>query len=179
MSDDDRDESRRVGLWVVFACVAVLVLGVIGLAVSRTVVIRPHGAAASAARSGSAAGQGADPAAVLVDLAPAGPPLAVLYFETGAATLTPRDAALLEEVVRVLGGHPSRRVLLSGYHDASGDPERNAALARQRAQAVREALIVAGVPLQQVLMRRPQRTTGTGSSREARRVEILIVDADR
>ncbi|MDQ5897816.1 MAG: hypothetical protein RLZZ592_1036 [Pseudomonadota bacterium] len=162
MGEDDRDESRRVGLWVVFVCVAVLLLGVLGLAVSRTMANRPQGGASAVPQ---------------VELAPSGPPLAVLYFEIGSATLTPRDAGMLEEVVQVLGSPSSRRVLLSGYHDASGDPERNAALARQRAQAVRDALIVAGVPLQQVLMRRPQRTTGTGASREARRVEIRIVDA--
>ena len=44
-------------------------------------------------------------------------------------------------------------------------------------QAVRAALVVAGVPLQQVLMRKPESTTGSGTDREARRVEIRIVDA--
>ena len=33
MSDDDRDDSRKVGLWVVFSSVAVLLLGVLGFAV--------------------------------------------------------------------------------------------------------------------------------------------------
>ena len=68
-------------------------------------------------------------------------------------------------------------MLLSGYHDSTGDPAMNAELAKQRAKAVRAALVVAGVPLQQVLMRKPESTTGSGTDREARRVEIRIVDA--
>ena len=38
-----------------------------------------------------------------------------------------------------------KRAVVSGYHDASGDPEKNAELARQRAVAVRDALKAAGI----------------------------------
>ena len=93
-------------------------------------------------------------------------------------TLPPREyRSGLAEVVKALAGDGARRVLLSGYHDSTGDPAMNAELAKQRAKAVRAALVVAGVPLQQVLMRKPESTTGSGTDREARRVEIRIVDA--
>ena len=172
MSDDDRDDSRKVGLWVVFASVAVLLLGVLGFAVTRTL----KGPSAPAAQTAAAAASTGE-TDVLVDLNPTGPALAVLYFETGSAEVSPQDAGALAEVVKALAGDTSKRVLLSGYHDSTGDPAKNAELAKQRAKAVRAALIVGGVPLQQVLLRKPESTTGSGTDREARRVEIRIVDA--
>lgn len=172
MSDDDRDDSRKVGLWVVFASVAVLLLGVLGFAVTRTL----KGPSAPAAQTAAAAASTGE-TDVLVDLNPTGPALAVLYFETGSVEVSPQDAGALAEVVKALAGDGSKRVLLSGYHDSTGDPAKNAELAKQRAKAVRAALVVAGVPLQQVLMRKPESTTGSGTDREARRVEIRIVDA--
>ncbi|MFM2347864.1 MAG: hypothetical protein RL654_2617 [Pseudomonadota bacterium] len=174
MSDDDRDDSRKVGLWVVFTSVAVLLLGVLGFAVTRSLKSPSAPAATAVAIASSASAEAAD---VLVDLTPTGPALAVLYFETGSASVGAEDAAALAEVVKALAGDGARRVLLSGYHDSTGDPAMNAELAKQRAKAVRAALVVAGVPLQQVLMRKPESTTGSGTDREARRVEIRIVDA--
>ena len=168
MSDDDRDDSRKVGLWVVFTSVAVLLLGVLGFAVTRS--LKSPSAPAAPTAVAAASGASAEAADVLVDLTPTGPALAVLYFETGSASVGAEDAA-------ALAGEGARRVLLSGYHDSTGDPAMNAELAKQRAKAVRAALVVAGVPLQQVLMRKPESTTGSGTDREARRVEIRIVDA--
>ncbi|GAB1437256.1 outer membrane protein OmpA-like peptidoglycan-associated protein [Sphaerotilus sulfidivorans] len=175
MSDDDRDDSRKVGLWVVFTSVAVLLLGVLGFAVTRS--LKSPSAPAAPTAVAAASGASAEAADVLVDLTPTGPALAVLYFETGSASVGAEDAAALAEVVKALAGDGARRVLLSGYHDSTGDPAMNAELAKQRAKAVRAALVVAGVPLQQVLMRKPESTTGSGTDREARRVEIRIVDA--
>lgn len=173
MSDDDRDEGRKVGLMVVFSSVAVLLAGVIGFAVVRSL----KGASAPATQSAVAAVSGVDVTDLLVDITPTGPALAVVYFDSASATLTPAADAGLAETVKALAAEPNRRVLLSGYHDSTGDPAMNAELAKQRAKAVRAALVVAGVPLNQVLLRKPESTTGTGTEREARRVEIRIVDA--
>ncbi|MFM2055011.1 MAG: hypothetical protein RL456_3048 [Pseudomonadota bacterium] len=173
MSDDDRDDSRKVGLWVVFTSVAVLLLGVLGFAVMRTM----KAPAAPAAATAQAAASGAEAADVLVDLTPTGPALSTIYFDTGSATLLPAADPALAEAVKALAADPAKRVLLSGYHDATGDPAMNAELAKQRAKAVRAALVVNGVPLGQVLLRKPESTTGTGTDQEARRVEIRLVDA--
>lgn len=171
MSDDDRDESRKVGLWVVFTSVAVLLLGVLGFAVMRTM----KGPAAPVAQT--AAASAAEVADVLVDYTTTTAALATVYFESASAALQPDADPALAETVKALAAEPARRVLLSGYHDSTGDPVMNAELAKQRAKAVRAALVVAGVPLNQVLLRKPESSTGTGSDREARRVEIRIVDA--
>jgi outer membrane protein OmpA-like peptidoglycan-associated protein len=175
MSDDDRDEGRRVGLIVVFACVAVLLAAVIAFAAMRS--LKGAKAPAATAQTTAAVASGVEAADVLVDLTPTGPALSVVYFDTGSATLLPEADPALAEAVKALAADPGKRVLLSGYHDATGDPAMNAELAKQRAKAVRAALIVAGVPLNQVLLRKPESTTGTGTDREARRVEIRIIDA--
>ena len=170
MSDDDRDEGRKVGLMVVFSSVAVLLAGVIGFAVVRTlkgpVASAPHAAAASA-----------ETADVLVDYTTTTAALATVFFDSGSAALQADADPALAETVKALAADPAKRVLLSGYHDATGDPAMNAELAKQRAKAVRAALLVAGIPLNQVLLRKPESTTGTGTEREARRVEIRLIDA--
>ncbi len=171
MSDDDRDDSRKVGLWVVFSSVAVLLLGVLGFAVVRTM----KGPAAPVAQTAVAAATEA--ADVLVDYTTTTAALATAYFESGSAALQPDAEPAMAETVKALAADPGKRVLLSGYHDASGDPVQNAELAKQRAKAVRAALLAAGIPLNQVLLRKPESTTGTGTEREARRVEIRLVDA--
>ena len=168
MSDDDRDDSRKVGLWVVFSSVAVLLLGVLGFAVVRTM----KGPAAPAAQTAAA-----DVADVLVDYTTTTAALATAYFESGSAALQADADPALAETVKALAADPAKRVLLSGYHDATGDPALNAELAKQRAKAVRAALLVAGIPLNQVLLRKPESATGTGTEREARRVEIRLIDA--
>jgi outer membrane protein OmpA-like peptidoglycan-associated protein len=161
-----------VGLWVVFSSVAVLLLGVLGFAVVRTM----KGPAAPAAQTAAAA-NATDAADVLVDYTTTTAALATAYFESGSAALQADADPALAETVKALAADPAKRVLLSGYHDATGDPAMNAELAKQRAKAVRAALLVAGIPLNQVLLRKPESTTGTGTEREARRVEIRLIDA--
>lgn len=173
MSDDERDDSRKVGLWVVFSSVAVLLLGVLGFAVVRTM----KGPAAPAAQTAAAATSAMDPADVLVDYTTTTAALATVYFDSGSAALLPDADPAMADTVKALAADPGKRVLLSGYHDSTGDPAMNAELAKQRAKAVRAALLVAGIPLEQVLLRKPESTTGTGTEREARRVEIRLVDA--
>lgn len=171
MSDDDRDEGRRVALVVVFASVAMLLAGVLGFAVMRSM----KGKAAPVAQT-AAAGT-AEAADVLIDYTTTTAALATVYFESASAALQPDADPALADTVKALAADPGKRVLLSGYHDSTGDPAMNAELAKQRAKAVRAALLVAGIPLNQVLLRKPESTTGTGTEREARRVEIRLVDA--
>ena len=83
----------------------------------------------------------------------------------------------LAKTVAELAGSSTKKVLLSGYHDTTGDPAHNAELAKQRAKSVRAALVAKGVALEQVLLRKPEVTAGGGSDQEARRVEIRVIDA--
>lgn len=69
---------------------------------------------------------------------------------------------------------PKAIILLSGFHDPSGDPKRNADLVKVRAEVVRDALVAGGVETERVKFRKPESTLGSGSAEEGRRVEIRV-----
>ncbi len=66
--------------------------------------------------------------------------------------------------------------MIAGFHDASGDPAKNAELAKQRAKAVRAALTAAGADAARLQLRKPEQTEATGPADKACRVEIRLVD---
>jgi outer membrane protein OmpA-like peptidoglycan-associated protein len=98
-----------------------------------------------------------------------------VYFEVGQAVI---DAANQETIAKTAQciKKDGLKVTLSGYTDRTGDWAANVELAKNRAKVVREALVAAGVPEASITMSDPKEwtgtTTGTGSDREARRVEI-------
>lgn len=166
-----QDDGQKVGLVVVAGVVGLVVASVLFLGISSA---SRHGAKPAAAQSDA-------PAAVqmideLLDITPQGPALAVVYFESGASAVSPEADAALADVVKALAADSGKQVLLSGYHDASGDAVTNAELAKERAKAVRAALVLHGVPVTQVRLRKPEVTLADGPAREARRVEIRLID---
>jgi outer membrane protein OmpA-like peptidoglycan-associated protein len=94
------------------------------------------------------------------------------YFASGKADLAPGALDALADAIRA--AKSGKRLTLSGFHDATGDPTFNAELARQRAIVVRDALAGAGVAEAAMELRKPVQTTGTGANAEARRVEVMI-----
>ncbi|MBO9647082.1 MAG: sodium-translocating pyrophosphatase [Variovorax sp.] len=94
------------------------------------------------------------------------------YFATSSAEVPPGAKEALADIVKAAQG--GSRVLVSGFHDATGDPEKNAELAKQRAIAVGEALKVAGAPDDKVELAKPVQAQGDGSAAEARRVEVKV-----
>jgi outer membrane protein OmpA-like peptidoglycan-associated protein len=102
------------------------------------------------------------------------PLAAKLYFESGVHRL-PADASnILAETIAWLSEHPEAKVVISGYHDVTGDYESNQKLAKKRAQSVNEALVTAGISEDRIEMRKPESTQGDGDLSEARRVEVTI-----
>ena len=88
------------------------------------------------------------------------------YFATGKADLASGANAALADVAKAVAA--GKRAVVSGYHDASGDPAKNAELAKQRAVAVRDALKAAGIPDDKVELKKPEAITGTGDPRRGR-----------
>ena len=84
---------------------------------------------------------------------------------------------IVGDPIELIGGDAGSYRGPRGIHGICGDPARNAELAKERAKAVRAALVAKGVPLAQVLLRKPEVTAGGGSDQEARRVEIRVIDA--
>ncbi|MFS2032903.1 OmpA family protein [Polaromonas sp. CT11-55] len=93
------------------------------------------------------------------------------YFASGSADLAAGAVDAMTDLVKA--AKDGRTLVISGFHDATGDTVKNAALARQRAVAVREALKAAGVPERQIELRKPEQLAG-GNDAEARRVEISL-----
>jgi len=94
------------------------------------------------------------------------------YFASGSADLAAGAVDAMSDLIKAAKG--GRSLVISGFHDATGDPAKNAALARQRAVAVRDALKAAGVPERQIELKKPEQLAPGGSDAEARRVEISL-----
>lgn len=68
-----------------------------------------------------------------------------VLFDTGSAELDAGDRERIERVADVLERYPELRLTLTGHADRRGSAERNEVLSRARAEAVREALVAAGI----------------------------------
>lgn len=94
------------------------------------------------------------------------------YFASGKADLAPGAVDALTGVVK--GASVDRKLVVSGFHDATGNAIQNAELARQRALAVRDALRAAGVSDAQIDIKKPVQMAETHNNAEARRVEVAL-----
>jgi len=104
-------------------------------------------------------------------------PMLTVYFDLGSATVIEDFETAAGDVLAYLEANPEATLAISGYNDASGNAEINAALSRDRAQNVQAALMALGVSEETADLVRPEDTTTTDmSAAEARRVEVTIVD---
>ena len=178
MSTQDSDVPKSAALTVVFAVVAIVVASVLAFGAShkgsapKKAAIAPAAAAAvapaaHAAATAEAAQMASDAASVKVENG-----VVKFYFASGKAELAAGAGEALADVVKqALAG---RKLVISGFHDSTGDAAKNAELAKQRAIAVREALKSAGVKEAQIDLKKPEQMTGSGSDAEARRVEVSV-----
>ena len=173
---DQEDEGTRIGVWVVIGVLFLVVTGVLGGVVLRHMhgkaAAKPAAAVAAPAPTAAATA----PADALIDGPVTGDLVGTLFFAVGQAALPADAAASIDTALKALADAPTKKLVLSGFHDTSGDPAKNAELAKQRAFAVRDALKAAGADAARVGLRKPESTTGDGSAQEARRVEIRLVD---
>jgi len=72
------------------------------------------------------------------------------YFGVSSAKITPDTLATIIHAAQYLVAHPAIQVIISGWADPRGSLDYNLALAMKRADAVRSALIDAGVPASQL-----------------------------
>jgi outer membrane protein OmpA-like peptidoglycan-associated protein len=177
---DEQDEGTRTGVWVALGVVAFVVLGLIGALGLRQM----NKKAAPAAPTANAAAAPAAPVATglpeaekLADVALTGEVAGTLFFASGSAALAADAGVAMEAIGHAVAKNPGKNVLISGFHDATGDPAKNAQLAKERAKAVREALAAMGVDRARMVMRKPELTMGGADKADARRVEVRLVDA--
>jgi K(+)-stimulated pyrophosphate-energized sodium pump len=118
-------------------------------------------------------------AAVVAAPVPAPAPVAAtateakFFFDVAKADL-PSDAAANIAKLAAAAKGAGGKLVISGFHDASGDPAKNADLAKQRAVAVRDALKAAGVAEDRIEMKKPEQINA-GNAADARRVEVKLM----
>ena len=182
MFSQDDDGEQRIALFVVFGVAMLVVVAVLAFGVNRLASGDPAATAVAGAtagapaalaaplpmRTGAATAQAAsDAASVSVEQG-----VVKFYFASGKADLAPGAGQALADVVK--GAQSGRKVVVSGYHDASGNPAQNAELAKRRALAVRQALLAAGTAESRIELKKPEPVAASGSDAEARRVEISL-----
>ena len=205
MSSQDNDQDNRV-VAVVLISTILLVLGLalgVGISKARSGGSTASGsgemgmAAAASGTDGQAQGTAdmaaagvsapaanAAPVEVAVAAAPAGNVddasvviengVVKFYFASAKADLAPGALVALGDAIAA--AKAGKRLVLSGFHDASGNAATNAELARKRALSVRDALVGAGVAESSMELKKPEESTGSGNDAEARRVEVTIVE---
>ena len=109
---------------------------------------QPGGAGGGAAAESRVAPVSADSAA----LTAAGPAnvARIVYFDYDSYVIKPEFQSLVEAHARFLKVNSGRRVAIEGHTDERGGREYNLALGQRRAEAVRRALGLLGVPDNQV-----------------------------
>jgi ammonium transporter, Amt family len=96
-------------------------------------------------------------------------------FDSGKADVAADAGAAVKKLAEALKGKDTK-VTVSGFTDTSGDPAKNAELAKARAFAVRDALTAAGLGKDQILLVKPVASATGGDAAAARRVEVKLFD---
>lgn len=167
MASEQQDDSQRAALWIVGLVVAAVLLVLVG----RVVFNQLHHAKPSVAQ-----GLVIEEELVLIDMPLSGDVVGTLFFAVAESAVPAEAAAELAKALEALAAAPARKIVIAGFHDASGDPLKNAALAKARAIAARDALKAAGIDAARLQLRKPESALADGPAEQARRVEIRLVD---
>ena len=175
MSSQDDDGQQSLVLFVVFGLVALVIALVVGASVypRGEVAATPKTALAATTTEmpandvPNAAQNAMDAASVKVENG-----VVMFYFASGKSDLAAGANAALADVIK--GAQADRKLVISGYHDATGSAVKNAELAKLRAFAVRDALKTSGVADEKIVLRKPEELKAVGTHAEARRVEVAL-----
>ncbi len=80
-----------------------------------------------------------------IEANPLQPKTFILYFIVGSNRLTNESQAQLPEILEAIKEFPAAEVAVVGHTDRTGTARRNAQLALQRAEAIRDLLIAEGL----------------------------------
>jgi outer membrane protein OmpA-like peptidoglycan-associated protein len=123
---------------------------------------------------------------------PAGPrgadlawqPFGDVLFDFDRADVRASEAAKISELAAYLKKHPTFRAELEGFADPRGSQTYNIKLSTRRVNAVRDALIAAGVPKEQITtgaygeLNRKCADKGAECWQQDRRVEVIVMPTD-
>ncbi|HEX7155277.1 MAG TPA: OmpA family protein [Thermoanaerobaculia bacterium] len=103
-----------------------------------------------------------------------------IFFDTGKSQLKAGARSTLSNIARHITTDANLRVMVEGHTDSVGSDATNQRLSEQRANAVRAALIAAGIPADRITSggrgeAEPVATNNTAAGRQQnRRVELII-----
>ncbi len=103
---------------------------------------------------------------------PSGASLTV-HFAAGKSALDAEASRLLKGFAPAMKAGPNP-IDVTGFADRTGNHAANVELAKQRAMAVRDALVAEGIAADRIQLKAPVDVTGTGSDEQARRVELAV-----
>jgi peptidoglycan-associated lipoprotein len=191
-----RRESAKVGLAVVSMLALTLLLGA-GCAgpLQDPHVVGPAGPAGAAGPAGPPGPPG--PAGTPGPPGPSGPPgvaglpgpagapepwttFSDILFDFDKSNVRSTEKPKVDKLVQYMKENPNIEIGLDGYTDPRGTPPYNMKLSERRAEAVKAALVAAGVPWNRIRMgafgeTRPKCTQATEACwQEDRRVEVLV-----
>ncbi len=107
-----------------------------------------------------------------------------VLFDVDEATLAPAAARNIAKIAGFMRNYPERKALIEGHTDSMGDYGYNLDLSRDRAFAVRDALVDAGIDASRISTQGFGETLPVASNasaagrQENRRVEIVFPDSD-
>lgn len=163
MSVQDQDEGTRTAFAILIPLLVLVVGFVVGVGIHKAKGSAPKAVAVAAAPAANAT----DEPKVVIDGG-----VVKFYFASGKADLAAGAVQALGEAVKA--ATEGKTLQVSGFHDATGNAEVNAEVAKLRALAVREALMSAGVAEARIVLRKPEELLGAAVNAEARRVDVVI-----
>lgn len=105
-----------------------------------------------------------------------------IAFVPGKPALRPAASSNLDKVVAFVNGNPRKPIRIEGHTDNRGDANANAQLSQHRAEAVRDALVAAGVDASRITVsgRGEADPVAANDSEEGRarnrRVDVILFD---
>jgi len=102
-----------------------------------------------------------------------------INFDTDKATLRPDATPLIDEVAKMLQADTALKLSIDGHTDSTGTAERNRVLSKERAEAVRAALLAKGIAAERLSAQGfgPDKPLGDNDSESGRaknrRVELV------
>jgi len=106
-----------------------------------------------------------------------------VLFEVGQADLLPAAEQNLSDVIELLESEPNKQIRIEGHTDSTGSAELNLRLSRERAEAVRDALVRLGIDAGRITavgmgedFPIASNATGDGRARN-RRVDVIVLNS--
>jgi K(+)-stimulated pyrophosphate-energized sodium pump len=113
-------------------------------------------------------------ALLIVPLLPASSILTTAASLPASMVVVSSTAVPLVPVMPAAKATPGSKLVLSSYHDATGDPLSNAEIAKSRTTSGKQLLLVAGIADDAVMMEKPQAMPGGSNETQARRVQVSL-----